>query len=91
MGVFNNWPYTNIHELNLDWVLEQVRNAATKSDLQEVQKEINALRAALNDFISDPATLAAIQQAVTDYLDELVQQGVLSDLIYNTKIGRAHV
>ena len=84
MGVFNNWPYTNTHELNLDWVLEQVRNAATKSDLQEVQKEIDALRAALDDFISDPATLAAIQQAVTDYLDELVQQGVLSDLIYNT-------
>lgn len=23
---FHNWPYTNIHDLNLDWILEQLKN-----------------------------------------------------------------
>lgn len=25
MGVFNNFPYTNIHELNLDWILKKIK------------------------------------------------------------------
>ena len=25
MGVFNNFPYANFHELNADWIIEQVR------------------------------------------------------------------
>lgn len=25
MGFFDNWPYTDFHRLNLDWVLEQMR------------------------------------------------------------------
>ena len=25
MGFFNNFPYTNFHELNLDWIINQVR------------------------------------------------------------------
>ncbi len=25
MGVFNNFPYTNIHELNLDWIIKKVK------------------------------------------------------------------
>lgn len=84
MGAIDNWPYTNIHNLNLDWVLEVLKNAATKTDIEEVKAEIEDLNNRLTDFITDPATLAAIQQAVTDYLDELVNQGILSDLVYNT-------
>lgn len=26
MGLFENFPYTNIHELNLDWLIEAVKN-----------------------------------------------------------------
>lgn len=26
MGLFNNFPYTNFHELNADWVLRQIKN-----------------------------------------------------------------
>lgn len=84
MGLLDNFPYTNIHNLNLDWVLEILKNAATKTDIEEVKTEIEDLNERLSDFIQDPDTLAAIQQAVTDYLQELVDQGVLSDLVYNT-------
>ena len=28
--MWNNWPYTNLNELNLDWILEQVKGIADK-------------------------------------------------------------
>ena len=28
--MFNNWPYTNLNELNLDWILQQVKGIADK-------------------------------------------------------------
>ena len=28
--MFNNWPYTNLNELNLDWILEQVKGISDK-------------------------------------------------------------
>lgn len=38
MPIFEQFPYTNLHELNLDWVLDQIRK------LQEDLKEIEALQ-----------------------------------------------
>lgn len=32
MGVFNNFPYTNIHELNLDWVIKEVKDIKSRED-----------------------------------------------------------
>lgn len=26
MGMFEQFPYTNFHELNLDWIIEQIKN-----------------------------------------------------------------
>ena len=26
MGLFDQFPYTNFHELNLDWILSQMKN-----------------------------------------------------------------
>ena len=28
--MFNNWPYTNLNELNLDWILQQVKDIQDK-------------------------------------------------------------
>ena len=33
MGVFNNWPYTDVHQLNLDWILKVVKQIKDKEDL----------------------------------------------------------
>lgn len=32
MGFFNNWPYTNFHELNLDWLLSQMKALGSAFD-----------------------------------------------------------
>ena len=46
MGVFNNFPYTNIHELNLDWIIKKVKELDSKvnEDLESVIREyVNTL------------------------------------------------
>ena len=30
MGIFRNFPYTNFHELNDDWIIEEVKRLATE-------------------------------------------------------------
>lgn len=32
MGFFNNFPYTNFHEMNLDWILKSMNEVARKAD-----------------------------------------------------------
>ena len=32
MGFDNKYPYTDFHELNLDWILEQMKNLAAAWD-----------------------------------------------------------
>ena len=59
MGVFEHFPYTNFHELNLDWVLRQIHALETRMDAAEarldaaearldvVEGEIEAIQAEL--------------------------------------------
>ena len=30
MGVFENFPYTNFHEMNLDWIVTKVKEVITE-------------------------------------------------------------
>lgn len=41
MGFFNNFPYTNFHELNIDWILSKI--ADLKSDFISNQNKITAI------------------------------------------------
>ena len=29
MGLFEHWPYTNFHDLNLDWIIKKIKNVET--------------------------------------------------------------
>ena len=52
MGFFNNFPYTNFHELNLDWILETVKRLETE----------------MNDFtISNSITFAGVWNITRQY------------------------
>ena len=47
MGFFNNFPYTNFHDLNLDWILKTVKENAQQVDQipniveEELEKQIS--------------------------------------------------
>ena len=45
MGFFNNFPYTNFHELNSDWIVQFVKELSEKypRDFEELVKKIAKL------------------------------------------------
>lgn len=46
MGLFENFPYTNFHNLNLDWVIKVLKNAV--SELEEIQTNWENVRDTAN-------------------------------------------
>lgn len=59
MGLFNNFPYTNFHELNVDWILQQVKDslgkypedfAAIMRKIEELSKDISELSGKVENF-----------------------------------------
>lgn len=81
---WNKYPYTNFHELNLDWLLEQMKSLNERMDgiLEEAIEAATANAKAYvdeklgqieNDFASLQSNFNALDQHVDD-LDNLVNQ-----------------
>lgn len=53
MGFFSNWPFSNLHNLNLDWLIEQVKKLTDVTDhIWDRVKPIDG---------GDPSTITAAQ------------------------------
>lgn len=57
MGLFEHFPYTNFHDLNLDWILGVVKDlyqeVSTQTDwIEEHQKEYEELKALYDAIIA---------------------------------------
>lgn len=48
MGVFDQFPYTNLHELNLDWVLQNTKSLL--AELENVKADLAAMQKYFDDF-----------------------------------------
>lgn len=48
MGLFEQFPYTNFHELNLDWLLKN-----QKTVLQELQNIDTHITQIVNDYLQN--------------------------------------
>ncbi len=79
MGLFEHFPYTNFHELNLDWILRTLRKMDGRLD--ELQKFIQDLKI-------PEAVKAQLQEWLEDgTLDDIINEGLLQEL--NDKIDTA--
>ena len=67
MGVFKYFPYTNFHELNLNMIMEKVKEAYDLSIINKDELE------KIKSVISDPLTDEQKQQ-VFDYLLEIMAE-----------------
>lgn len=59
MALFNNFPYTNFHELNLDWILARIKeledlvsDVPTEGGLNAVRAELEVLRGQLTAAVA---------------------------------------
>lgn len=72
MGLFEQLPYTNFHELNLDWVLQTVKGMDAK---------IEALNAYIRDNLDD-AIRSLLDQVFIDSLYDAPTETLI--LVINT-------
>lgn len=70
MSIFNEFPYTNFHELNLDWLVKEVKQlisdwAKYKEDWQTLYDETNEAIQEANESIEE------LRQFVVDYFNNI--------------------
>lgn len=82
MGFFDRYPYTNWHNVNLDWVLERVKewgqvvedNNTRFENLQEANEDFKA-------YVTNYIENLDYQAAVDDKLDRMFESGVLGEYL----------
>lgn len=83
MALFENFPYTNFHELNLDWLLNKMKELAAE------MKTLDEAMADLEYYIHH----LDVDDAVVETLNNMLADGTLSDLMaeaiaeYESNIG----
>lgn len=88
MAVFENFPYTNFHELNLDWIIAKVKEYIEKSeDLEDfVNESIEDQNVIIEQAVKDLAEgmedlrdyiTANLRVIANEIINELVESGEL--------------
>lgn len=86
MGVFTYWPYSNLHEMNLDWLVQQLKNFISEAEAKfnSVDEEIEYLKenfTALKDYVDTYFDSLDIVQIVNDKLEEMLDDGTIQALL----------
>lgn len=79
---FHEYPYTDFHEMNLDWVIKKVKELAdawvqVQSDWQDEQAAFQTLKSWVENYFNN----LNVQQEINVKLDALVLNGTMSNLI----------
>lgn len=86
MGLFEHFPYTNFHELNLDWLLKIVREWVDKTEIyfknnDEAIKFLQSNFDDLKDYVDSYFDSLDVKKEVSDKLDEMLESGELADIL----------
>ncbi len=81
---FENFPYSNFHDMNLDWVINKMNSlinewAQMQSDFSDLNKSFNDLK----NYVSSYFENLNIQDEVNKKLDEMYNEGLLAVLVSN--------
>lgn len=80
MGFFSNWPFSNLHNLNLDWLIEQVKKLTVLSE--QIWERVKPLPG------GDPSTVTAAQAyGAATYAEQAAEQAGASAKTANTAIN----
>lgn len=79
MGFFSNWPFSNLHNLNLDWIIEQIKNLTDLSN--KIWERVKPLPG------GDPSTVTAAQAfGAANYAQQTAEQAGASAKTANSAI-----
>lgn len=78
MGLFEQFPYTNIHELNLDWFLKTFKDLLTEWEEQKVEfKDLKDAWEAMRVWITNYFDNLDVQVEINNKLDQMYRDGTL--------------
>lgn len=81
---FENFPYTDFHNLNIDWVLCEMKKllgdySGIIDNISEIEKKLTALSEAIDNFYEPDVFFHTVSEVVKEYVDS----GVFEDFIRN--------
>lgn len=82
MGLFNKFPYTNFHEVNTDWIINEIKRLVTEweenhGEITEYYKKFDELKEYVNTKFIEMNITEEVKKQVT----ELVESGQLDEII----------
>lgn len=82
MGLFEQFPYTNFHELNLDWFLDTFKELLTEWEAQKVEfSDLKDAFAALKKYVDDYFDDLDVQEEINRKLDQMAADGSLGVIL----------
>ena len=82
MSMENLGPYTNFHELNQDWFLQEFNKLLER--WKAMQKNFDSLQDAFNDlksYVQDYFKNLDVQEEINNKLDEMYNNGLFEVLL----------
>ena len=84
--MFNKYPYTDLHELNLDWFLNQFKELVSdwdtfKTDLTEQWEQVSTDWQTLSDYVHDYFDNLDVQDEIDNKLDSLISAGTFNAIV----------
>ena len=75
MSIFNEFPYTNIHEMNLDWIISKVKELAADwlevhAEFESMQELVNGLEEYVHDYFENLDLTDEVRTIINKYLSD---------------------
>lgn len=86
--IFNNFPFTNFHEVNTDWIVNKIKELTT--EWSGMQKEFATLEDAFNDlkkYVEGYLFNLNIETEVQKEIEKMKASGELNDIISGAVTG----
>ena len=86
MGIFDWWPYTNLHSLNTDWLVHVVRRFIDDSKVifENQEEEIKWLKEnfeALKIYVEEYFESLDVKEEINEIMDKWLEDGTIESLI----------
>ena len=82
MGFFDRYPYTNWHNVNLDWVLERVKEWGQMVEANnQAFQDLEEANASFKEYVTNYLQNLDIQAQIDDKLDRMFESGELTEYL----------
>lgn len=82
MGFLDKYPYTNWHNVNLDWVLERVKEWGEMVEANDKAfKDLEEANASFKEYVTNYLHDLDVQVAIDDKLDRMFESGLLGEYL----------